>query len=66
MSSNVLPGEQLAGVAPRRGRQLRPEIAARMAERKRIRPLAELYEKSVAELSPEELSQMKAAFFRAG
>lgn len=66
MSSHVLSGERLAGAGSRRGRQLRPEVAARIAERNRARPLSELYEKSITELSAQELSRMKAAFFRAG
>ena len=66
MSSNVRPGAERAGAPAKRSRQLKPEIAARVAERNRARQLGELYEKSVTELSPDELSMMKAAFFRGG
>ena len=66
MSSNVRPGAERAGAPAKRSRQLKPEVAARLAERTRARGLDELYEKSVSELSPDELSMMKAAFLRGG
>ena len=66
MSSNVRPGAERAGAPAKRSRQLKPEIAARLAQRNRVREVSELYEKSVTELSPDELSAMKAAFFRGG
>lgn len=49
---------------PRTLRRLRPEVAAEMRARSETRRLRELYGKRVAELSPSELSAMKAAFFR--
>ena len=49
---------------PRTPRRLRPEIAAAMRARTQAFRLTELYGKRVADLSPRELSAMKAAFFR--
>ena len=49
---------------PRRIRRLRPEIAAEMRARTQANRLRELYSREVAELSPDELSLMKAAFFQ--
>ena len=66
MSSNLRPGADRPGSPAKRSRQLKPEIAARLAQRNRARQVSELYEKSVDELSPDELSVMKAAFFRGG
>lgn len=66
MAPNVRPGAERPGAPAKRSRQLKPEIAARLAQRSRARQLTELYEKSVSELSPDELSMMKAAFLRGG
>ena len=49
---------------PRRLRRLRPEIAAEMRARSQADRVRELYSRRVAELSPEEISILKAAFFR--
>jgi hypothetical protein len=64
MPSNALPVAERAGAQGKKSRQLKPEIAARLAERNRARLVVELYQKSVTELSPDELSLMKADFFR--
>ena len=49
---------------PRRLRRLRPEVAAEMRARSEANRLRELYSRRVAELSPEEISILKAAFFK--
>lgn len=43
-------------------RKLRPEIAARFSAKAVESQLAELYAKPLAELTPDELRKMKAAF----
>lgn len=47
-----------------RKRRLKPEVAARMAAMKTAERLQELYQRPVDDLSPEEIAQMRAAFFR--
>ena len=49
---------------PRTLRRLRPDVAAEMRARTEASRMRELYGKRVTELSPGELSVMKAAFFR--
>ena len=49
---------------PRRLRRLRPEIAAEMRARSEANRVRELYSRRVAELSPDEISILKAAFFK--
>ena len=51
---------------PRRLRRLRPEIAEEMRARTHAARLRELYSRRVAELSPDEISIMTAAFFQNG
>lgn len=48
----------------KRTRRLKPEIAAKFAAVRTAERLQQLYDRPVAELSPEELAQMRAAFFR--
>jgi len=48
----------------KRSRKLRPEAAAALMARYRKLALDELYERPVDSLDPNELAQMKAAFFR--
>ena len=43
-------------------RKLRPEVAARMTAKTVQNELAELYAKPLAELTPDEIRRMKAAF----
>lgn len=45
-------------------RKLKPEVAARLAARRREAELRSLYETPVEQLSPSDLAKMKAAFFR--
>ena len=49
-------------LAERPKRKLRPEIAARFSAKAVESQLAELYAKPLADLTPEELRKMKAAF----
>ena len=49
---------------PRRLRRLRPEVAAEMRARNDAKRVRELYARRVTELSPEEISLLKAAFFQ--
>ena len=48
----------------KRSRRLRPEAAAEILARHRRNRLDELYTKPVESLLPEEIAQMKEAFFR--
>ena len=48
----------------KRSRRLKPEVAAKFAALKTAERLKELYDRPVEELSPEEIAQMRAAFFR--
>ena len=48
----------------KRARRLRPEAAAEILARHRRNRLDELYMKPVESLEPEEIAQMKEAFFR--
>ena len=43
-------------------RKLRPEVVARMSAKTAQHEVADLYAKPLAELTPEELRKMKAAF----
>jgi hypothetical protein len=45
-------------------RRLKPEVAARLAARRRAESLEGLYERPPQELSPEEIAQLKVAFFQ--
>jgi hypothetical protein len=45
-------------------RRLKPEVAARLAARRRATSLEVLYERPAQELSPEEIAQLKIAFFQ--
>jgi len=49
---------------PRTLRRIRPEVAAEMRARSEANRLRELYSRRVAELTPDEISIMKAAFFQ--
>lgn len=44
-------------------RRLKPEVAAKFASYGRDEKIKKLYDRPVDELSPEELAQMRAAFF---
>jgi hypothetical protein len=44
-------------------RRLKPEIASRLAARRRAATLQSLYQRPAQELSPEEIAQLKSAFF---
>ena len=60
-----MPVSYTPSVSPRKTqRRLKPEIAAKLAARRTKVRLENLYEKSVEELSPEEMALMRAAFFR--
>ena len=48
--------------APRPKRKLRPEVAARMTAKTVQNEVADLYAKPLAELTPDEIRKMKAAF----
>lgn len=48
----------------KRTRKLKPEVAAKFAAFRTTERIKELYERPVEELSPEEIAQMRAAFFR--
>jgi hypothetical protein len=50
--------------APRPKRRLKPGVAAQLAARAAHKELKQLYSKPVQELTPEEIRQMKAAFFQ--
>jgi hypothetical protein len=45
-------------------RRLKPEVAARLAARRRETELKRLYEQPVEELTPENIARMKAVFLR--
>jgi hypothetical protein len=49
---------------PRRLRRLRPEVAAEMRARTQANRLRELYSRRADDLSPDEISILKAAFFQ--
>jgi hypothetical protein len=54
----------IAQPAPSRPkRKLRPEVAARLTAQAVKNELEQLYAKAPADLTPEELRKMKAAFF---
>jgi hypothetical protein len=48
--------------AERPKRRLRPEVAARFTQKAVQTEIAELYEKPLADLTPDELRKMKSAF----
>ena len=48
----------------KRTRRLKPEIAAKFAAVRTAERIQELYARPVEQLSPEELAQMRAAFFK--
>ena len=54
--------QQMSPVTARPRRKLRPEVAARMTAKTVQTEIADLYAKPPAELTPEELRKMKAAF----
>ena len=45
-------------------RRLKPEVAAKLAAVRVAQRVQELYERPVDDLSPEEIAQMRAAFFK--
>lgn len=44
-------------------RRLKPEIASRLAARRRAAAIQSLYDRPAHELTPEEIAQLKSAFF---
>lgn len=55
--------ENVPPAVPKRRRRLKPEIAARRLQQRRIQEIEQLYRRPVDELSPDELDRMKAVFF---
>ena len=60
----VNPTLSTTEIATPRKRRLKPEVAAKMAAMKTAERLQSLYQRPVDDLSPEEIAQMRAAFFR--
>lgn len=60
-----MPAEHTGGATapPKTVRRLKPEVAARLAARRREAEIKALYATPVEQLSPDDLAKMKAAFF---